>query len=228
MSNYIRRGLRSPYIRLSDAQEREIVSRYLNLETTTRIAPDYGVCASRICKVLIKHDVTRRGSAFHARKHFTDDEEALIVSMWNGGYPGLSIAGHLGCSRQRVYKTLRKHGIEYQPRSRRGELHHGWRGGRNVNNNGYVCIVVPDDHPFVSMRQGSSRHVLEHRLVMAEYLGRPLLTHETVHHIDGDKAHNVIENLQLRIGSHGVGTPYCCLDCGSDRIGPAELKEASP
>lgn len=68
-----------------------------------------------------------------------------------------------------------------------------------------------------------TRWILVHRLVMQQHLGRRLEKYETVHHINGDTHDNRLENLQLRIGKHGRGAAFRCLDCGSHNVSAVPL-----
>lgn len=76
-------------------------------------------------------------------------------------------------------------------------------GGGCVEKNGYRTISVLETE--ADKRGRKSRQVLEHRHIMQQSLGRPLLPGETVHHIDGDRLNNMLENLELWRTSHPSG-----------------------
>lgn len=67
-----------------------------------------------------------------------------------------------------------------------GEKHWNYGGGRYITDHGYVRILI-----------GPKKYRYEHRLVMEKKLGRPLLRTELCHHINGDRADNREENLEL-------------------------------
>jgi hypothetical protein len=69
---------------------------------------------------------------------------------------------------------------------------------------GYIRVPIQDTDPLASMQDRRGK-VLEHRLVMARHLGRPLLASEDVHHKNGDRADNRLENLELWTRAHPNG-----------------------
>jgi len=64
----------------------------------------------------------------------------------------------------------------------------------------YVSVFMPH-HPNAN-KEGK---ILEHRLVMSQHLGRPLYKDENVHHINGDRHDNRLENLELWSSAQPAG-----------------------
>lgn len=71
-----------------------------------------------------------------------------------------------------------------------------WKGGKWDTGDGYIRMLIPEDSPFIAMAD-KGRRVLEHRLAMAQKLGRCLMQNEHVHHINGNRSDNHPDNLQL-------------------------------
>lgn len=154
-------------------------------------------------------------------RQFSDEQITRMAALWHEGRSQTFIAREFGTAQVVVSRVLRAAGIatplERRPGQKRGSDAHRWKGGKIRTSGGYVGVLYPPDGPFASMRHRMG-YVLEHRLVMAESIGRSLDSHETVHHVNGVKDDNRRENLQLRNGRHGKGVALLCLDCGSTNI----------
>src|SRR6478609_2658448 len=79
---------------------------------------------------------------------------------------------------QKQFCSQKCHGL-----TMRGSNHPGYKGG-----------TVSRDYILQSV---NGVQICEHRLLMEAHLGRSLLKTEVVHHKDGNKQNNSIDNLQL-------------------------------
>ena len=92
-------------------------------------------------------------------------------------------------------------------KARKGKRGGNNKGGRHKDKHGYIQIWMPE-HP--NARMGGYIH--EHRLVMSNYLGRPLTSKEYVHHKNATKDDNRLENLEIlthNVHRGKVECPHC-------------------
>lgn len=74
-----------------------------------------------------------------------------------------------------------------------GEANPHYKGGKRINEAGYVLVLIPGPGP--------SQYELEHRFVMQKHLGRQLDPGEVVHHKNKIKTDNRLENLEVKTSS---------------------------
>ena len=80
------------------------------------------------------------------------------------------------CSKTCYYKSISV--------NKSGVNHPMYRGGKTINAGGYVLLSV-----------GNGKQVYEHRYVMEQSLNRKLNKSEHIHHLNGDKTDNRLQNL---------------------------------
>ncbi len=124
----------------------------------------------------------------------------IVKAMYEGGSTQVEIAEALGVSQKVVWRFMKNHGIKARvpaKRDQHGENNSCWKGGKRINEHGYVEIYMPD-YP----KAKPNGYVYEHIYIAEQTIGRPLNSFglkdertEVVHHINGIKTDNRPENL---------------------------------
>jgi len=112
-----------------------------------------------------------------------------ICSIENCGKP---VWGHGLCSKH--YQRMRFHGDPLKLLIKRGEP--------SMANTGYL------------VRNIKGKSFLVHRAIMEEHLGRKLLRTEIIHHINGDKTDNRIENMEIIAQSSHISCHRDAINAG--------------
>jgi len=95
-------------------------------------------------------------------------------------------------SESKICRTCRAKTLPRDLRPR-GSNSHRWKGGR-WQTLGYIKLFLPRDDFFYPMAKKAGK-VFEHRLIMARDLGRCLARREIVHHKNGIRDDNRLNNL---------------------------------
>jgi hypothetical protein len=146
----------------------------------TWLDPDYGT----------RRESARRAKVMYGKRPWTCEEDALL-----GTNTDRAIGQLIDRNETTVHGRREKLGIAPFRKI---------RATRVKGYLGYVAVALRPDDPFFAMARGDGS-VLEHRLVLAEHLGRPLTMDEFVHHKNGDRKDNRLDNLELWTRSHPDG-----------------------
>lgn len=197
----------------------ELITRmYEDGKSCSKIAAELGVSYGTInrrvkkalgsCRSLSEAQKNREPASEETRKRMSDakightvseDTRQKISDSWKTRKP----ASEETIEKIREKATGRTHTDEVKKKisdahkaknyseERVGENNPNWRGGL-IHRNGYLMAHKPE-HPNCT----AEGLVPEHRLVMESMIGRYLTSDERVHHIDGNKANNIEENLML-------------------------------
>ncbi len=206
---------------LSEEQEKAVIEKYVGGSDANVLAREFECSSWVINKVVSRAGITKKPKGNRIRST-TDEQKQKIVSLYEQGMSQEEVGAIIGVSQPVVSRVLIAAGTSMRGVNASGDKHGNWIGGVIEQSQGYLCERVSKDDPYASMRTGSG-YVLQHRLVVARSIGRPLKTSETVHHINGDRKDNRIENLQLRHGKHGKGVVLTCACCGSSNIKATEI-----
>ncbi len=197
-----------------------IVDLYVNQRLSTlKVGKILRVSPRVIERRLHEYGISPRGVGRDNDPEFSEENLRRLYEVEQR--PVKEIAALLGTSTVTLWKYLGRRGIAARSRSEIQRLRLPPPGtilSRTVDKRGYALIsaVRPD---------GSVIRDAEHRYVMSEHLKRPLRSDESVHHINGCRTDNRVNNLQLRQGSHGTGVVFSCLDCGSHNVSAVEIAD---
>lgn len=186
-----------------DAPEKEveICDLYKSEQYTYKTIGDlYEISEWTVRNIILKHGLSPRPTSFKTKAGRDSRKAYLEKRVLEGTVP-----------------SFKGGSLSDEARARLSEMNSGsknaaWKGGRSVGQNGYIYILSPD-HPSVAGKK--NRYIGEHRLVMEKHLGRILSSNENVHHKNGIKNDNRIENLEIVLRNAHMGS-VTCPHCGQD------------
>lgn len=204
--------------RYPQAVQKEIADLYASGVKTPALVSRFGGSTSSIIQAIERQGGQMEPLPGKPTK-ITDEQCVDLCEKYQAGMPQVALAKLFHVDARTVKRILQLNNIFIRSEKKTRIK------GRWIDRWGYVRVRV-SAHDQMSCMADQKNGVAEHRLMIARMLGRPLFDYETVHHINGDRQDNRIENLQLRTGRHGKHVALRCRACGSVDIEYTRIADA--
>lgn len=147
-----------------------------------------------------------------------DDQDSAIVRMYSQEMMSIPmIAVELSIPQSRLRTRLFSCGVKLRTRTegirlRRDVLGSGLRGKKRQFSDEWktnlraslirsgearAAGISYKSNGYVQITRGENKHRSQHVVIMEQHIGRRLLKNECVHHIDGNRSNNNLDNLAL-------------------------------
>jgi len=166
----------------AEDQSSDVVRLYEAGRTQYEVAIMLGLSQGTICQRLRVAGIPARTRWDHYATQPVQEAFRLYRSGLNCGH----VSRIVGVTPAAVRARLRKAGVTIRPAKPTplsGPDNPAWKGGR-FKSDGYIWVSI-----------GSKRRAAEHRLVMERSLSRQLTKQEIVHHLNGVRDDNRLDNL---------------------------------
>lgn len=146
---------------------------------------------------------------FEQMQSWTSEETRILIDYYNKVSNSRLQELLPRKSAQGIYKKAYKLGLRKTPEitfinrseAKKGERSGNWNGGKRKTKRGYSQLLIPQ-HP----RADINGYVMEHIVVWENASGMVLPPNCCIHHLNGDKSDNRIENLCVML--HGAHTTF--------------------
>lgn len=210
--------------KLNDEQIKLIIKLYSeDNKTIKQLAVEFNCCHVTIYRVLKENGIKKskeKIALLQGITVFTKEQQDNIIKLYTQDlFSTNQIAKLLDTHQRAIRRTLKNNGTELRKSHNRfknldgseyespkfGDKSPLWKGGRRISDDGYVYIIDPNR----KCGQTKKRHIREHRYIMEQHINRKLNIDEHVHHINGIKDDNRIENLVIKKSTNHYGEVIC-------------------